>query len=669
MSDGPQFEPPPVTDADIRWASNLLGLGENGFHGEDGDDARQAVLKTNDPLDVAACPGSGKTTLLVAKLAILAQKWPHRTRGICVLSHTNAARHEIETRLGNTSVGRGLLSYPHFVGTIHGFVNDFLAVPWLRSKGFSIKMIDTHISTHRRWNALTYGTRQGIERNHEGPSLLQVKSPDFSVRQMQWGGHPLGLNSPTYVKIREICKRSICEGYFCYDEMFVWADELMQKCPGVVPVIRNRFPMLFIDEAQDNREEQSKLLHCVFIDGDRSVLRQRFGDANQAIFDEDAKEATTDIFPDEAIKKNLPNSHRFGQVIADFADPLALCPHGLKGQGPKQRHVASVQGCQHSVFLFDKDSAKRVLDAYGELLVSTFRDQHIFTAVGQVHRPPEEDTEDKFPRHIAHFWPDYNPELSRKDPKPSSFVGHVSVGQTKAAAAGEAFPAVDSIAEGVLRLAESLVDGCVDCNRRQRHRLVLELLDKTPDVQACYNAMVGRLGARRIELTKETWENRWCGIARRIGASISGVTSSNAKAEAFLAWQGEPGGDASGHSKRKSSENIYRFQKDGRTVAIQLGSIHSVKGQTHTATLVLETFWYKHNLESIRDWLCNGKCGGHGTGVQIKNRLKLHYVAMTRPTHLLCLAMKRSTFEKVNGELDQRLLKKLTDRGWVVKEL
>jgi superfamily I DNA/RNA helicase len=85
-------------------------------------------------MDVAACPGSGKTTVLIAKLAILAKKWKYRTRGLCVLSHTNAARKIIENRLGNSSEGRRLLSYPHFIGTIHSFVNEFLAIPCLERK-------------------------------------------------------------------------------------------------------------------------------------------------------------------------------------------------------------------------------------------------------------------------------------------------------------------------------------------------------------------------------------------------------------------------------------------------------------------------------------------------------------------------------------------------------
>ena len=112
----------PVSEADIDWVCELMKLGPL-------DAERREFLKSVSTVDVSACPGSGKTTLVVAKLAILTRKWKSSTRGICVLSHTNVAREEIEHRLGKTEIGQRLLSYPHFIDTIHGFVNRFLAIP------------------------------------------------------------------------------------------------------------------------------------------------------------------------------------------------------------------------------------------------------------------------------------------------------------------------------------------------------------------------------------------------------------------------------------------------------------------------------------------------------------------------------------------------------------
>ena len=138
-------------------------------------------------LDLEACPGSGKTTLLVAKLAILARKWTERRRGFCVLSHTNVARREIENRLGNTAAGQRLLGYPHFIGTIHSFVNEFLALPWLRSQGYPIERIDDEICLLRRWYKLCGTTRRALKGNHYTETLLRFKDTGFGLGEVRWG--------------------------------------------------------------------------------------------------------------------------------------------------------------------------------------------------------------------------------------------------------------------------------------------------------------------------------------------------------------------------------------------------------------------------------------------------------------------------------------------------
>ncbi len=685
MIDDLPFEPPIIIDDDICWAISLLKLPTNAFCGDDGTDPRQKVLKIMKPIDVAACPGSGKTTLLVAKLAILAMKWKYRTRGICVISHTNAARHQIETLLGHTTVKRSLLSYPHFIGTIHGFVNEFLALPWLRSKGCKIKMIDTDMCIERRWKNLSFKTRSGLERNKHTRSVLTVKSPDFCVGEVRWGKKgKLGRESPVYCDIRKVCQQSINEGYFCYDEIFMWAGELMDKMPTIVTAIRNRFPLLFIDEAQDNSEDQSAILHRIFMDGSGAVIRQRFGDENQAIFDFMKPEKTiTDKFPKDidSMKKDLPNSHRFGEKIANLADSLGIIPFtcGLKGHGPKRKILDSgvQEGC-HTIFLFDDNSIGRVLSAYGELLINTFSEEELhegsgkgmFVAVGQVHRDKGYDHK---PRHVGHYWPDYDPELTNREPKPQTFVQYVFAGQGKAEMSGESYLAVEKIAEGILRLAGMIEGGASHPQRRHSHRHILKLLERYIDVRERYEDLVTKFAVERVQPTNETWNGHWRGLVQDIAKTIAGASQFKSEANGFLEWKDGPGNSMTQPIAPKSRVNIYHFSKNGKKVAIRVGSVHSVKGETHMSTLVLETFWQdnkgRHNLELLMPWLCKSNCGGQGIRVQQQYRLKLHYVAMTRPTHLLCLAMKLSIFKDSKGNLDQEKIKKLEECGWRIKPI
>jgi DNA helicase II / ATP-dependent DNA helicase PcrA len=540
VSNDQPFEPPEVLDADILWASSLISLCHDAFLGDNRVDRRQDVLKSMANLDVAACPGSGKTTLLVAKLAILARKWQYRTRGICVISHTNAARNEIEMSVGNTTVGQRLLSYPHYVGTIHGFVNEYFARPWLRSRGYPIKMIDTEICERRRWLKLERKYRFSLEKKNLDQSSIRIIDTSFNLAKKD-GKFPFADDTSTYKELRKACQETAREGYHCYDDMFIWGCDVMDKVPGIVDVIRDRFPLLFVDEAQDNSEEQSSILHRIFMKGSSAVIRQRFGDENQAIFDSMvAKEATKDKFPDGAIKIDLPNSHRFGQKIATLVDPLGIVeyPCGLKGQGPKKSRTSEAR---HTMFLFGHDSAEKVFDAYGALLIETFTEQELadgrFTAVGQVHRQPDAEANHKFPHHICHYWPDYDSQLTSLDPKPKTFAQYISVGMGKAETVREAYPLVERIADGILRLS-GMVEGRKTLPHRiHSHRYILKLLKECTDLRRCYEDLIAQFAVKREVLTKEIWDSDCSGVVRNIAETIAGASLSSPEANGFLAWK------------------------------------------------------------------------------------------------------------------------------------
>ncbi len=487
-------------------------------------------------------------------------------------------------------------------------------------------------------------------------------------------GVPVFKNPVDSAKQLSRIARIVAEGgYHRFGEMFMWGGELMDACPGIAEVIRDRFPIFLLDEAQDNSEEQSKILHRIFVAGPAPVIRQRFGDSNQAIFNVAGdKGAQTDQFPNDSIKKDLPSSHRFGMTIAELAGRLGLTQYqnGLVGQGPQTSHASVEPQCKHSIFLFDEHGTKKVLDAYGTLLVETFPEKELrngtFTAVGAVHKI---NSDNHAPRHVGHYWPDYDPELSKSDPKPRTFVQYIFAGQSEAGVSGEVYPAIEKIAEGLLRLS-GMTDQHVQIKRRKnRHRYVLQLLQDAPQRRACYRILSSQFALRRRILTQAAWNGRWCLAIRKIAEAIAGVPLSGSSVDAFLAWSSETYPSPSASKAQVGRNNIYRYPHDEPKVQIRVGSIHSVKGQTHTATLVLETFWRAHNLADILSWIDGSERGSSSTKIQLPARLRMHYVAMTRPTHLVCLAMKRSTFENEKNELDQEKVEKLTDHGWDVREV
>jgi len=651
------WQPFAITDADIVWASELMGLGPNGFAKVDDDESRLAAIRNMDTADFEACPGSGKTTLLVAKLAILANRWRHPRQGICVLSHTNAARNEIGTRLCASPVGGALLRYPHFVGTIHSFVNEFLAVPWLRSKGNPIKAIDTQIALKHRMGLLARKWRLAMVNRNLSEFALMYQKADYTANNK---GN-LAPTTPFAQAMVAATKASSDAGYFCYDEMFVWANELLETRPEVAAALRERFPFVFVDEAQDNSEFQSALLHRVFLDGDNPSRRQRFGDSNQAIYNNafDQSGASTDLFPN-ANKFDLPRSYRFNQTIADQVKGLGVIPKPLIGAGPGSAGVKAPPKAP-TVFLFDDDSVGDVLPRYGAHLVEQFSESDLrtgtYVAVAAVH---ESDRTEPVPCSMSHYAPHYDAACGRQNASQSTFAQYLARARFEMGTSGNVFPLVHATASAVLALANIAGAELGLYGRKSPHRRVLEGLEGNAIE---YKTLVELVLAHKGDLSKAVWEAN----ARQLAMSVAQAIAGNApdQAHAFLVWPEIGGGpELKSEQTAPRTDNLFSYPNDEPKVHVRLGSIHSVKGETHTATLVLESFYYNHHLSELKPWLLGARSGGIKKGAtfegsRLLGRLRLHYVGMTRPSHLLCIAMRKDAFNKAE-------IATLQDRGWQV---
>ena len=88
-------------------------------------------------------------------------------------------------------------------------------------------------------------------------------------------------------------------------------------------------------------------------------------------------------------------------------------------------------------------------------------------------------------------------------------------------------------------------------------------------------------------------------------------------------------------------------------VDIRFDTVHSVKGQTHTTTLYLETE-YQNGSDLARILHLYGTGTGGSSPVYDYSR-KLAYVGMSRPKKLLCVAMRSKTYNKSKGAFNSDL--------------
>lgn len=659
-----------ITDDDIEWARGLLKL-------QPLDGQRRAFLKSLTTLDVSACPGSGKTTLVVAKLAILARKWKSTSRGICVLSHTNVARNEIAHRLGSTDVGQRLLSYPHFIDTIHGFVNRFLAVPWLLSAGYRVAAIDNDLTTRvrrRHLNPGDYFTLTGfLEKKFVSFDSLRLGSANFAT-PLENTSFPSGVHTKMYQLAASALQHAAEQGYFCYDEIFLLGEALLAQQPSLPSMLQNRFPFVLVDEMQDTSEQQNAFLRRIFPRDVPAVCIQRVGDPNQAIF-EGGTEPVADGFPDDIRCVSIADSFRFDASIGALANPFArfsVQPSGLVGVRPI---AVPDQDLPHTIFVFPDNDASGVLDAFGHHVLATLPASLIassaVTALGAVHKPfPDvEPGHKQYPKTVAHYWTGYQPGAGRPAYRPRTLAETLLTSQALASSGVPLHQCVDSVASAITHLANLQAGTTQMRSSNRQHVQVEKRLANAAEERAVYRGLLARFVIDREPLTEALW-TQLCPVLRRLGAALAGGDANAPIANDFMAWPvaGHAAPPAGPNQTPSTAANSYRYVHENGSVDIRLGSIHMAKGQTHLATLVLETYNQTHFLHGLMPWLV----GQHQHGAKCASdkamqRLLQVYVAMTRPTHLLCLALRQSSLGA--GKELAANQEKLMARGWQIQHL
>ena len=99
--------------------------------------------------------------------------------------------------------------------------------------------------------------------------------------------------------------------------------------------------------------------------------------------------------------------------------------------------------------------------------------------------------------------------------------------------------------------------------------------------------------------------------------------------------------------KTTASDFLAEYIKD--KIKVEVKSIAGVKGETHTATLVCETFYKNYDIEYILD----NHIRQHKNNKTTKDLLHSLYVAFTRPTDMLCVAIRKDVYNKFKKEIDE----------------
>ncbi|PIF71303.1 UvrD-helicase domain-containing protein [Flavobacterium sp. 2] len=617
------------TEEEIEVIENLFFEGTSVFNDEQAN-----VINCFSSQNIQACPGSGKTTTLAAKLLLLKKNLSSKhDGGVCILTHTNVAVDIIKKRLG-TQASDYYSSYPNFLGTIQSFVNKFLAMPAYKSIFKNqLTAIDDDVfyavmakKQHRAYKAMMYlSVNKGID--NLGALSFNIHNFDISAK-VDDSAPVVGKHTPSYLELEVIKTEMLEEGFMKFDEAYSLAYRYLREHDSLVNLFSKRFPLVFLDEMQDTEEHQFELIKIIFA---TSVL-QTIGDGNQDIFGH--YESISANWP-VSESFSIATSSRFPNHIAMILQKIAVEPQSVRGRN----EGAFIKPC---IFIFDDNSVGRVKYEFVERIVENGLHQKkdaVFKAVGA--------RKNNDGLSITSYLADFNKNSEKVKtyyPTLDDYLNAMDIIKNSSKNAKDLKDLLVSVFVSVLKLMK------VKDQEKNRYftSFSLERFLKInhSDFYVHYRKLL----------------QKWCkDIMQGVGikASVNQLISlllerifedvPNQEVLHFM----EAVNEGFIYNNGTDKKNIFQGQHKNETVEIIFDTIHSVKGETHTATLYLETFTRTYDLSKLLP-LLNGKQNRTKTYVtNNRNRMKLGYVAMSRPTDFLCLAVHK---DRIDMNIDWNLL-------------
>ena len=620
----------------------LAELGDE-LGGCDFTDPRQIdFLANTTPCDVQAAPGNGKTTLLAAKLALLSRNWVTRRRGVCVISHTNAARTEVEDLIARHPTAARLMAYPHFTGTVTAFINQYLALPYLRGLGWRLRQIDDDAFAAEALGRYPsfWALKKQAERAHAtvvkwvcnlklDPAFDDVRQqPENLMVRRQKGQH--GADTDCGKALSKLKAAMVQSGLYRYDDMTALAWRALRDNPSLAERLRDRFPLVILDEAQDTNGDQLRLLEHVFKQDGAAF--QRLGDSNQTLYEDDGVAPAYWTPGRECIPLNT--SRRFGEEIASFASRLTVRKdQTIVGLGARP--------ASRVMFLFDEGSISRVLAAFAEEARALWGDDcstRDVWAVASRHNLPGKKGAWQ-PKSLVDYHPAYRSEGSPRG-KANLLCQQLRKAAVHHAAARPPAEVGEMLAVGISGLARA--NGWRAANDRPiaAHNVWTALSHRDTALPRA----VRRLLRDHVLVGEAAWDHAaWLVLMEKLLPLFSPHPhGAEAEIADFCGFVAEQKADPADPERRSTKQ----AQFDELT--LRLGSIHSVKGKSVDGILVVESEVWKG---SGADEQCIdlttvlprafGVTDQPFTGVGLTAATNV-FVGVTRPRQLLGLGLRKS---------------------------
>ena len=655
-----------ISNEEIQYAEQLLLPTGKTF-----DPERVDFIRNFKTIDLQAVPGSGKTTALLAKLVILERKLPFADgSGILVLSHTNAAIDEIKEKIQKHCPR--LFSYPNFIGTIQSFVDEFLAVPyyvqmfnkkpnridheiynekikgfiekpWLYKLNFNTDITEKVAYIKNNNEGLFYNYRfqssneiQLVKKLNEG--VLEISKPRGRTRAENYRDYTQKEKGEIYNWFFKFKKSILKSGILHYDDAYFLAERYLIKFPNIKTLLQKRFSFVFVDEMQDMDTHQYNLLEKIFFDEGNSVSKiQRIGDKNQAIYN---SVKATDVWQDRATTLRLNGSQRLSKPIADVVKKFALyndATFDIVG-----RNECAIKP---HILVFETANIGNIISCFAQIVKENELEKSEkpikVVCWNTDWKEDETSRNDATKLRLEDYHKGFKKEKGKPKQDYDNLISYLLYYEKKQTLE----PLRKNILNAFLKILRLENINTADDRPYTKKKLIDFIRDK--DIQK-YDELNLNLFNWSIGIIQEKTNEVWNGIKAYVPTLLAVFDKTISASTDFINNDNTEIPDE--NTEILAQTNHYK--EEG--LEIEITSIHSVKGQTHCATLYLESCYQgKHESERLSTQFL-GNCFTD-TKVHHKNSVKMAYVGFSRPTDLLCIAIHQDRFnafkDKINTDI------------------
>jgi DNA helicase II / ATP-dependent DNA helicase PcrA len=598
---------------------------------------QRQVIDSEGNANIIAGPGCGKTTVLIAKIASLIKQNTTK-KGICVITHTNVAVDEIKTQL--KKVGINEIKHPNFIGTIHEFFNYFF--------------------TYKAFQELFPGKEPTLLDEDDFVNKYKLKFEKYRTDDYR-GAVPVSKMKENFllftqdnkVDLRFICSSSykdtmlkslldiISDGEIRHNDTLSLAEWYINKyMPMIKKAFSTRFLWLILDEAQDTSKFQFELINKIV--DIKEVKYQKYGDPYQALYNmyESNSEDGWIPYSEQNIFQPLElyKSARFGNRIASILKTTCIEKYSSFEGNPLMESFKP-----HLIIYNNK---KDVIPAYLNIIEECYSNNNSFkdskkkiAIVGAEHA------------HLKEYKNAYE--------KPKNLKIKT---------------------EGIIRLLHELTVKNIYIYLRTQNFIkgsFYEFKYKIKDIREINSRL--SVIYREVIINKGNYcENSIHKLKTVLEILFTSLFTEKGTRPDFTSVQGQIMKETlityqTFNSSEITSKEIVNEEE------LFFGTVHAVKGETHKATLLIDSsiteFKFTKNevtfnlVDLIFEYLTGEFIEYKSTSIDLafqkatEKALKIAYVALSRPTHLACVAVIKEVF----GDNLPYVIDKSTKLGWEVK--